>query len=428
MNIMAFERNYFGVLGFYFSGIPIWAVSTCLSICRHHPLERLISFLQSRLLSPSSDGLYSMVVRSGLSIFHYAYVVCTCFAKTLVANLFCRARGGLLAVAVQTYMYSLLQSLHIVDPYAIPGSQLFIPFGELAAAQLPPLPTDASIGSLGTFILGLAKTPAVLVYLYVYLRPVIEIRLYRLIRRRLPKPSLADELSIRVAFENDLIDWMVPTLGRRSEEENRRNRFTLVEDIMDELAIIREVFHNWTSSWFGFRPKQVPDRAPNPGPREQRIESLRQSIEELQSELGAVRSRRNLLEQQSTETPRTPREHSTRGRREGAPPRSPRPAISLQTPELGSVLDGDRFLSNEENRISQSPDRMSGDLSEMEPLGRSRSVPSPIANPSRRTAAMQETRDDDTAGRRRNSRSNTLFSRPSSPETSPPHHPAFEPH
>ncbi|OJJ41100.1 hypothetical protein ASPWEDRAFT_245001 [Aspergillus wentii DTO 134E9] len=395
MNIISFERSSVGILGFYFAGIPTWAVSTCLSICRHHPLERLVCFLQNQLVDPSSDSLYSRIMQSFLFMFHSA------------------ARGTLLVVAVQTYMYSLLQSLHLVHPYAIPGAQLFIPFGELASVQLPPLPTDLSAGSLSTFALGLVKTPALLVYFYVYLRPILEIRLYRLIRRRLPKPSLADELSIRVAFENDLIDWMVPTLGRRSEEENRRNHLTFWEDVAYELS----VFRGWVSSWFGSWSRQT-DQSAAP-PKEERIESLRHCIEELQSELGAAQSRTHLLQQQSNEPPRTP-EQAPRGYDEGARTSSPGPTVSVQTPELGSVFNGDQLLSNEENRMSHSPDQMSGDyFSEMAPLGRARSAPS-TGDASRPPTNQGPNRGEEVVGSRRNSRSNTLFSRPSSPETSPP--------
>lgn len=119
-------------------------------------------------------------------------------------------------------MYSLLQSLRLITPHCTLSASFLVPFGELAPTQLVSLPANLCFDSLAKFGLDLLKTPSLLVYLYVYLRPVLELRIYRLIRRRLPKPSLADELSIRVAFENDLIDWMVPTLGRRSEEENRR--------------------------------------------------------------------------------------------------------------------------------------------------------------------------------------------------------------
>ena len=69
MGIIAHERASYGILGFYFAGIPAWALSTCLSICRHHPLERLISSLQERF--PGNDVL-SKLVRSSFTILHSA--------------------------------------------------------------------------------------------------------------------------------------------------------------------------------------------------------------------------------------------------------------------------------------------------------------------------------------------------------------------
>ena len=326
---------------------------------------------------------------------------------------FRRTKAALLVLAVQTYMYSLLQSLHLVHPLCMPGSSFLVPFGELAPAQLVPLPADFSFGSLTSFFLDLLKTPSLLVYSYVYLRPMLEIRLYRLIRRRLPKPSLADELSIRVAFENDLIDWMVPTLGRRSEEENRRSNLTLYEDIKYELS----VFRNWAFSWFNFSGGKASSRAVNTAPREERIESLRQCIEELQNELGTTQPRENQTRPQLDEHPQVPEQTST-GRIEDiqTSPAGPNP----QTPARETIFDGDRILENEENRVSQSPDAMSTDYySEMAPLGRTRRVASSDPQ-SNQPSTSEGPRDSVEPENRRASRSNTMFSRPSSPETSPP--------
>lgn len=297
----------------------------------------------------------------------------------------------------------------------MPGSSFLVPFGELAPTQLVPLPADLSFGSLASFFLGLLKTPSLLVYSYVYLRPMLEIRLYRLIRRRLPKPSLADELSIRVAFENDLIDWMVPTLGRRSEEENRRSNLTLYEDIKYELS----VFRNWALSWFNFTGGKASSRAVNAAPREERIESLRQCIEELQNELGTTQPRENQTRPQLDERQQVS-EQTSAGPVEDIQTSSTGPNVSAQTPARETIFDGDRILENEENRVSQSPDAMSTDYySEMAPLGRTRRVASSDPQ-SNQPPTTDGPRDSVETENRRASRSNTMFSRPSSPETSPP--------
>ncbi|KAK9595017.1 hypothetical protein V6Z93_004800 [Aspergillus fumigatus] len=99
LGIISRERSSMGIMEFYFSGIPAWAVSTCLSICRHHPLDRIVASLQNKHLG---DDPCSRLVRASLNIFHSA------------------ARGTLLVLALQTYVYSLLQSLHLVQPYSLP--------------------------------------------------------------------------------------------------------------------------------------------------------------------------------------------------------------------------------------------------------------------------------------------------------------------
>ncbi|KAH2548535.1 hypothetical protein KXW97_009326 [Aspergillus fumigatus] len=82
LGIISGERSSMGIMEFYFSGIPAWAVSTCLSICRHHPLDRIVASLQNKHLG---DDPCSRLVRASLNIFHSA------------------ARGTLLVLALQTY-------------------------------------------------------------------------------------------------------------------------------------------------------------------------------------------------------------------------------------------------------------------------------------------------------------------------------------
>ncbi|KAL4921280.1 hypothetical protein BDW62DRAFT_208609 [Aspergillus aurantiobrunneus] len=228
--IITYERASLGLFGFYFAGIPAWAMSTCISICRHHPLERLVSTIQNYF---PNNNTASKLVRASFTILHSA------------------TRGALLVLAMQTYMYSLLQSLHLIPPTSMPGIGYFMPLGEFTSMLLPSSPPDLTFRSLSVFVLNILKSPS-LFYIYVYLRPVIEVRLYRLIRRRLPKPSLTDDLSIKVAFENDLIDWMVPTLGRRAVEETQRSNLSLIEDLFYEMGALRQ----WLSSKFSFRSRR----------------------------------------------------------------------------------------------------------------------------------------------------------------------------
>lgn len=314
-------------------------------------------------------------------------------------------------------MYSLLQSLHLIPPYSIPSALFFLPYGEFPSTLLPPLPQSFSLSSLGGFFLSLLKAPPLLIYLYVYLRPKVEVRLYRLIRRRLPKPSLADELSIRVAFENDLIDWMVPTLGRRAEEENRRGRLTFVEDLKYDIS----TFGSWIMSWVDFWSRRRSDGEARLRNREERIESLRlleslrDCIEELQNELGAAQSRTRLLPRPSIEPSQVTGEQAPHDHAGGAQAGSPGATVSTQAP-VESLFNMDQIFTNEENRISQSPVEMTGEHpTEMAP----RTVPSTAGLPNESVNTGIQA-GDEAVSNRLNSRSNTLFSPPSSPGTSPP--------
>ncbi|GAT25612.1 similar to An04g01890 [Aspergillus luchuensis] len=301
LSIVRLERSAYGIWGFYFAGIPAWAVSTCISFCRHHPLERLIAFLQN--LFPEDD-VGSRLIRALLNVVYSAFI-----------------------------------------------------------------------------------------------------------RRRLPKPIYADELSVKVAYDNDLIDWMMPALGRRSEEENRRSNLSFTEDLMYELGF----FRSWVLSWFGLkslRTARASEQAADARRRREWLESLPQSIEQLQHER---QSRTRRPRRRSSESP------FTNGHIHQHPTRSDTPNRGSidQTADLGAGFGGNQVLANEENRMSQSPTEMSsGDLAEMAPLRRAGTLPPSDDNSL--GLLNGESRRGDAGENNRNSRSNTLFSRPSSPATSSP--------
>jgi hypothetical protein len=320
----------------------------------------------------------------------------------------------------QTYMFSILQALHLVSPFSVPGLRFFLPFSESSLIQLPPFPSDMSPRSLGVFFFNLAMAPFSLVYLYVLLRPVIEARVYRILRRRLPKPDRPDELSIRVALENDLIEWTVPTLGRRSEEEVRRSDFGMLQEVKYELLTLR----NWMFSWFGWKQETPLDGETISPTREERIESLRNRIEQLQQELGSTMSRApasHTRQRQSLSLgtrgeqilePGIQEEHSG----------SPGPTVSTPTPEPESLFNMDQVLANEQ--LTHSPGEISPNILDgMPPLGRTGidGLLRPGATISDHPQLVdQDPSDGARHHHRRDSRSNTLFSRPSSPESSPP--------
>lgn len=318
-------------------------------------------------------------------------------------------------------MFSLLQSLHLIHHNAFPGIQLFIPFSDSSLIQFPSLPSDYSPHGLARHGLSLLTSPFCLIYAYVYLRPIVEARIYRLLRRRLPKPDRPDELSIRVAIENDLIEWTVPTLGRRSDEEARRSNFTLLEEIQYELLTAR----NWMLSWFGWRQKKALDGEVIVPSREETIESLRYRIGQLQNELGNTPFRGHPAPPNPTDPIQARGEQLLNSRVEGVLPGSPGPTASTQTPDPESLFNMEQVLSNEEQRLSQSPLEMSGDYFDgMPPLGRTGvdGIPRPDPStfePTQRSSNLGTYNTEDAEPNRRDSRSNTLFSQPSSPESSP---------
>ncbi|RAH41645.1 uncharacterized protein BO95DRAFT_446804 [Aspergillus brunneoviolaceus CBS 621.78] len=379
LSMIHLERTKHGIMGFYFAGIPAWAVSTCLSFLRHHPLDRLIAACQD--LFPN-DNVLSRLVRATLNILHSA------------------TRGSLLVLAIQTYMYSLLQSLHLVHPYSLVGLRALLPFGEHAPMQLPMLPNDLSPRSMVGFLTNILKTPSLLVYIYVYLRPVVEIRLYRLVRRRLPKPVYADDLSVKVAYDNDLIDWMMPALGRRADEENRRSNLTFMED----LAYEANFFRTWILSWFGFKTQLIGSSP------EHTSETLRRRAQIESGSSGAQLSRD---ERQTQIAPQSRQEFDTEQVQRTAAPRSSVPGGTVTS---DAIFNETQVLSNEENRMSLSPTEMSsGDYADMAPLRRAMALP---LEEDQNNRALP--RGDHAAEAPRMSRSSTLFSRPSSSATSSP--------
>ncbi|CAG8276913.1 unnamed protein product [Penicillium salamii] len=393
MNAIQLERDSMGVLNFYFAGIPAWAASSGLAIAREGPLKRVFVSLRDYAQYLTGE---SRLVRS---LFGAAYTV---------------ARNSVLMLSVEFYMYSTLQSLSLVSPYSTSGLKLLIPFGEQSLLRLPTLPTDLSPRSLGTSLVGLLTSPSVLVILYgYYLRPQLEERIYRLIRRRLPKPSLPDELSVRVAYEENLIEWVVPSLGRRSDEELHRSKLTLFQDMKCEIG----VFRRWLFSFFGLIPSNSTNQQDQDQQffREERIETLQNSFHMLRQQL--EEAQRNLPSEDGPNQTVSRPPGSTDARAA---------AVALQTQDAtgNTSLDQEtadvvlnQVLTNE-NRMSQSPGEMSNDyFSETATAGRTNGL-STTSNPQNSSIEPQDA--ENIAPGRQISRSNTLFSRPSSPETSPP--------
>ncbi|KAI2787443.1 hypothetical protein POX_f07807 [Penicillium oxalicum] len=399
LDVIRAERQTTGVLGFYFAGIPTWAISSGLAIARENPLKRIFATARDYVLDLTGNDKLSLGVRS-FFILNYSVV-----------------RTSLLLLSVETYLYSLLQSLALVSSSSMPAITSLFPFGRKSLLFLPSPPREISGSSLCQFALQLLTSPGVLACIHAfYLRPNLEERIYRLIRRQLPKPKLADELSVRVAYDENLIDWIVPTLGRHSEEETHREKLTLLEDIKYEMS----VFRSWIVSFFSFvsRTNSV-NRDPGT-PNQERIQRLRHSIESLQHQLEEVQVRNNLVSATSGASLERLPEEVEENNTNNANRSSLRPIAEHE--DMPDLHSGINQVFTNENRISQSPGEMSNDYfsSDIGPLGQ---ITATSPTSAARTPGRNLQSDDNGASSTRtqlDSRTNTLFSRPSSPGTSPP--------
>ncbi|KAJ5635203.1 uncharacterized protein N7484_008516 [Penicillium longicatenatum] len=398
LDVIRSERETTGILGFYCAGIPGWAISSTLAIARENPLRRFLLTIRDYVLGFTDSGGLTLSIRAFFAIGYHV------------------TKHSVLVLSLEAYMYSVLQTLSLVPSNSIPSLRMLVPFGEASLFRLPPLPADFSIPSIGGFVMQLLTSPGVLTFVYAfYLRPELEERIYRLIRRQIPKPTVADELSIRVAYEENLLEWVAPTLGRRAEEETRRAKLSLAQDIKQELVALG----GWVFSLFGLlSSKTSSDQLRIDGQDRESIENnLRQSIESLQQELEEVQLRTNLAGIEARDVLARPLETIARGDADIASSDSLPVAFSSQIPEIELGPDMNQVLTNE-NRMSQSPGEMSNDFfSEIATVGRT-SAPSNASRSQSQASHVQQ--GEPSARPRQNSRSNTLFSRPSSPETSPP--------
>ena len=303
-------------------------------------------------------------------------------------------------MAGQAYMFSLLQSLHILPTSAIPRLSSLIPFGASSITQLPPLPADMCFSNIAKFGFQLLTSPAILIYFYIHLRPLVEGRIYRLLRRRLPKPDRPDKVSVRVAVENDLVEWTVPTMGRRAEEENLRSRFTLVEELVYELMLLKK----WVKSFFQWKqPEKSSGGEEDDGLHilENRMEYMRQT-QQAQAQRGGI-----LEEESQLQEPRP-----------GNPPqRTHQMPSDRPTAESSTLHSNEAFLADEGQEIMQSPQELpDGYFPPVEhSTGALESAPGPNVPTGHRTFTEHIEEEPHLP----NSRTNTLFSPPSSPESSP---------
>lgn len=294
-------------------------------------------------------------------------------------------------------MFSLLQSLQLLPPFSIPPLYSFIPFTANSLIQLPPLPSRLSAHTVGLYCISLATSPFILFNLYINVRPVVEARVYRILRRRLPKPDRPDKLSLRVAVENELIEWTVPSLGKRSEEEIKRSHFTLAQEVKYEFV----TFKNWLLRSMGFHPAAKPKPAPGEAPWLERYESVQRRVEQLQQDLGP-----------GTSSPANNPDLPTSGAGQESQ------ASHTNNNIIGQILEDD------ENRFAQSPIQLpEGYFSDIQTSLPPTGNDTALSIPSQRDISLHDADSTAVTAHVPASRTNTLFSPSPSPESSPPSSP-----
>ncbi|EFE42385.1 conserved hypothetical protein [Trichophyton verrucosum HKI 0517] len=373
-DIVSGERQRIGFAGFYFAGLPVWTVSFLLSVCRSHFLESALDSLHSTLSSLIDAKWYKKFIRGLMSVLSFG------------------ANSAVILVLGQGYMFSLLQSLQLLPPFSIPSLYSFIPFTANSLIQLPPLPSKLSAHTIGLYCISLATSPFILFNLYINVRPVVEARVYRILRRRLPKPDRPDKLSLRVAVENELIEWTVPSLGKRSEEEIKRSHFTLAQEIKYEFV----TFKNWLLRSVGFHPTATKPATEEPAWLE-RYESVQRRVGQLQQDLN----------------PENNPDLPTAGLGQES-----QASHAINVNMVGQILEDD------ENRFAQSPIQLpegyfSDIRTSLPPTGND----TDLSIPSQHDIALHAVDSTEATAHVPASRTNTLFSPSPSPESSPPSSP-----
>ncbi|PGH15708.1 hypothetical protein AJ79_02302 [Helicocarpus griseus UAMH5409] len=396
MQIIHTERNTVGLFGFYCAGVPAWTASFVVSVCRNHFLEPAVEYLHGKISALLDDDFYKTIIRHAFIGLHLS------------------CRLALFMVLGQTYMFSLLQSLHVLPALAVPSLRSLIPFGQTSLIQFPHPPTTLSAYAVGNFGFRMLTAPFTAVYMHVYLRPLIESRIYRILRRKLPKPDRPDNLSLRVAAENDLIEWTVPSLGRRSEEEYHRSDLTIGEEIKYEL----KTFKDWLMGIFTLRTERPSDESAR---RPSTSRSLRNRLEQLNREFEAnvapLREQYHPPDDTLVSSMQARGEQQLTGHVEGARPSNPTPDASAQ-----DQFSANQILSNDEQRMSHSPLQLAEDYFEDDRGSQGTGRPGmeetfrmgPSASPH-----QPQRRAPEESQHQPLSRSNTLFSHSSTPESSP---------
>jgi hypothetical protein len=266
-------------------------------------------------------------------------------------------------------MFCFLQTLHLIPYSSFPTASFYTPFTESSMIRYPSFPTEFSLAAFGQLASELFAGSFAMVITYTFLRSFVEDRIYRIIRRHLPKQGQPDDLSIQVAVDNDLLEWTVPAAGRHMEYETYRSNLSLLEDIKEEFRELKKQ----VLIWVGWNRETPSDIKSSNSPARDATETVRN---------------RNHFEAERQEV-------------DGAMMRTP----------VQSSFDASQgqILANEQ--LTHSPAQITPiSLDELRPVGRIE-ADSNIRQDGVETSWLPF---QDTEQR---SRSNTLFSRPASPES-----------
>ncbi|KAI1923453.1 hypothetical protein LOZ67_001568 [Ophidiomyces ophidiicola] len=218
-HIIRLEQRQQGLLGFYSSGMPMCICSCIVSFFRYNFLHSYMKSCYSRISSWSENRHISLLLRS---------------SSVIKFGLHC----VLSVVAHEGTMLSLLQSLQLVPTYNMPSLGLFLPFGDYSLLRLPSIHVTSG-QDVWNFITSLVISPFPLICLLSRARALVETNIYRFLRRRLPRPDAPDRLSFRVALEGDLVDWTMPSLSRRAEEEELRSPLSITREFIFEAMVLQ---------------------------------------------------------------------------------------------------------------------------------------------------------------------------------------------
>ncbi|KAH8693623.1 hypothetical protein BGW36DRAFT_323720 [Talaromyces proteolyticus] len=350
-NLIQSEIREVGWTGLLFAGIPAWAIRVILPICRTHVVEPLILYFQNKIISRYGARCTSLVQNTSLAL------------RSMI-------RMFLPILFEQVHMFCVLQTIQIIPHTSFPKIFFSLPFTQSSLVRLPSLPATFSTTTLGQFASGLITAPFTLAFTYTLLRPFIEDRIYRIIRRQLPKQEQPDEFSLQVAMENDLLAWTIPVVAQQVEDGTRSN-LSVLEIFKEEFHDLQKQLINWLDwGWSWGRENSLNSKMSNP------------SIPDLPEPT-----------QTSTQSVQQEAEHTPTG------------------DEVESSFDTSLILANEQ--LTHSPAQITPrSLDGLRPLGQA-GVDS--INDSNATETSWLPFQDNDLG----SRPDTLLSRPASPESPP---------